>query len=102
LAQKNNNFDFSGEFDEFLRFLTSYSPSITTPNVKKEYKLEPWGGGKIEQGNESLCWDFQFSHASPLFPLHMRLSLTYGNPFFQNLCSPYLARKKPLVFLGLV
>jgi hypothetical protein len=40
------NPDILGGFDRFLRFLTSYSPSITTTIVKMEYKLEPWGGGK--------------------------------------------------------
>jgi hypothetical protein len=36
----------SSGFDRFLRFLTSFIPSITTPTIKKEYELDPWGGGK--------------------------------------------------------
>jgi len=40
--------NISGGVDGFPRFLTSYTPPITTPTVKKEYKLEPWGGGKTE------------------------------------------------------
>jgi hypothetical protein len=94
------NPDISGGVDGFLRFLTSCSPSITTPTIKKEYKLEPWGGGKIEQRNASLCWNFHYSPTSPLFPLHLRLSFPYENPCFQKLCSPYLVRKKSFSFLG--
>jgi hypothetical protein len=49
LAQKIINPDFLGGVGRFLMFLTSSSPSITTPTIKKEYKLEPWGEGKTNR-----------------------------------------------------
>jgi hypothetical protein len=41
------NPNISGGFDRFPRFLTSYSPFITTPTIKSQYKRDPWDGGKI-------------------------------------------------------
>jgi len=49
------NPEFFARVDGFLRFPTSCSPSITTATTKKEDKLDPWGGGKREQRNASLC-----------------------------------------------
>jgi hypothetical protein len=96
------NPNISGGVDGFPRFLTSCSPSITTPTIKREYKLEPWGGGKTYQRNASLCWNFHYSPASPLFPLLLRLSFPSENPCFQDLCSPYLVRKKSIASLDLL
>jgi hypothetical protein len=45
------NLDILGGVDGFP---TSCSPSTTTPIIKREYKLEHWGGGKTEQINASL------------------------------------------------
>jgi hypothetical protein len=56
LAQKIINTNFSGGFDWLLRLLTSCISSITTPTLKKEYKLDPWGGEKTKQINASLCY----------------------------------------------
>jgi len=47
--------DILGGFNGILGFLTSCSPYITTPTIKMEYKIEPWGGGKTERRNASLC-----------------------------------------------
>jgi len=44
--EKNIILDILGGFDGFPRFLTSYSMCITTPTNKREYKREPWDGGK--------------------------------------------------------
>jgi hypothetical protein len=93
------NPDILGGVDGFPRFPTSYSPFITTPTVKREYKREPWDGGKTYQRDATLCWHFPYSPASPFFPF-LRLSSPPENPCFQDLCFPLSCQEEIHCFLG--
>jgi hypothetical protein len=96
------NPDISSGFDGFPRFLTSCSPYITTLTVKREYKREPWDGGKSYQRDVALCWQFPYSHASTYFHLLIRLSSPPKHPFFRICVSPYLIKKTVIASLDLL
>jgi hypothetical protein len=48
------NLDILGGVDGFPRFQRFCSLFITTPTIKREYKLEPWGGEKKRKRNAYL------------------------------------------------
>jgi hypothetical protein len=84
LAQKNNNPDFSSGVDGFLRLLTSYSLSITTTIVKKEYKFKPRGGGKSRTKKCIFMLSFSIHSCKSPFPLAFEIVPSIWKPLFSK------------------